>query len=54
MDVNNTGVVTEKQTASTGFHWKVDSDEIQHVMTEGLDGVYWLENSGHFSILIRE
>ena len=21
---------------------------------EGLDGVYWLENNGHFSILIRE
>ena len=21
---------------------------------EGLDGVYWLENNGHFLILIRE
>ena len=23
-------------------------------MYEGLDGVYWLENNGHFLILIRE
>ena len=22
--------------------------------TEGLDGVYWLENNGHFLMLIRE
>ena len=23
-------------------------------ISEGLDGVYWLENNGHFLILIRE
>ena len=24
------------------------------LIKEGLDGVYWLENNGHFLILIRE
>ena len=39
----------------------LDSDDFAYskrwliwLILEGLDGVYWLENNGHFLILIRE